>query len=135
MNIIARAAAAAVVSVLCLLLSSCGGNGVPEGAVVLDGVYKAENIAMPQTDHMLGSPAISGGETYLIEWSNDGDYLLTGSGGRYPLDGFSTSHIFPDGGEVAFYGMDDGMNDIYGVMKGGKAALVDPGDRLHEIAA
>lgn len=125
MNIIARAAAA-VITALCLLLSSCGGGGVPEGAVVLDGVYKAENIAMPQTDHMLGSPVISCGETYLIEWSDDGDYLLTGSGGRYALDGFRTSWLYPDGDEVAFYGMDDGMNDIYGVMKDGQLLWTIP---------
>ena len=125
MKIIARAAAA-VITALCLPLSSCGGGSVPEGAVVLDGVYKAENIAMPQTDHMLGSPVISGGETYLIEWSDDGDYLLTGSGERYALDGIRTSWLYPDSDEVAFYGMDDGMNDIYGVMKDGQLLWTIP---------
>ncbi|MCR5264518.1 MAG: hypothetical protein K6D94_11620 [Clostridiales bacterium] len=105
-----------------LALISCGKAEIPEGAVVLDGVYKAEELPMPQTTRVIGSPAISAGDTYVVEWTlDDGNYLNTGSGRRYPLDGLGINVLFPDGDEILFYGLDYNNNnsEIYGVMKDG----------------
>lgn len=117
----------AVTLTLLLLLSACGKTEIPEGAVVLEGVYKAEAIPMPDADRILGYPVLAGGDTYAVGWTEDGGrYLAAGSGGRYELKDVGLSAFCPDGEDIFFYGRDGGNSEIFGLLNKGQTVWTVP---------
>ncbi len=117
----------AVLMTALLFLASCGKTDIPEGAVVLEGVYKAEAIPLPDADRILGWPVLAGGDTWAVGWTEDGGrFLATGSGKRYELKDVSLTSFCPDGEDVFFYGRDGGNSEVFGLLNKGQTQWTVP---------